>query len=227
MISPATSYGLSFSVQPTSTQANSDISAVTVQIVDKYGNPAALQSSIHLGLPSVAAFFVGSTRLTSTSLSTTTTGQAVFSNLQETKAGTYALVATATINSQSLSATSKSFVITPGPAVSMKFTSQPANGQYANSTLGATTGTVIVQLLDNYGNYVNQSNVPVTITIFNVTTKSTYGTQTTQVTNSLGQAVLSLMLSTAGTYDLIATSGSLTSSTSNPFIVTQAPQRWY
>ena len=72
-----------------------------------------------------------------------------------------------------------------------------------------------------------------TITIYNatitngvVTTGSIYGTKTTKATNSLGQAVFSLMLTTPGTYALTAKSGSLTSATSNGFIVTQAPPRW-
>ena len=219
-------YGLTFSVQPTNTQATKTINAVTVQIVDAYGNPVGQSDMVSLALSSATVTFVGGNPAVQTSSS----GSAVFSGLQVTTTGIYTMVATTTIadnqgNSKNVFATSKSFKITPGPAVSMVFTTQPANGQYVNSLLGATTGAVVVQLLDQYGNNATQPNVPVTFTITNMVTGMPYGTKPTKRTNSLGQAVVSLMLFAAGTYELTASSsaGLFTPVLSNPFAVTQAP----
>ena len=147
-ISASSAYGLSFTAQPTNTQAGKTINAtsggVIVQIVDKFGNPYGQSVPISVTVSSTTTPLVSTT--------TDSSGKAVFSTLQLTKAGTYSLVATLTTvtNSQGqlVSGTSKSFTITAGAAASMTFTSQPSGGQVVNSTLGASTGTVIVQMLD-------------------------------------------------------------------------------
>ena len=229
-ISSAAPYGLTFTVQPTNTQATKTLSSVTVQIIDKFGNPVAQSDLVSLALSSAKVSFLGGIP----SVQANNSGAAVFSGLQVTTTGTYTMLGTTTIadsqgNSQNVSTMSKSFTITPGPAVNMAFTTQPANGQFVNSMLGATTGTVIVQLLDIYGNNVNQPNVQVAITITDVTTGKTYGAKKTKLTNSLGQAVVSLTLFAASTYELTATSSlvAIPPALSNPFVVTQASQRWY
>ena len=203
---------------------------MTVQIIDKFGNPVAQSNLVSLALSSAKVSFLGGIP----SVQANNSGAAVFSGLQVTTTGTYTMLGTTTIadsqgNSQNVSTMSKSFTITPGPAVNMAFTTQPANGQFVNSMLGATTGTVIVQLLDIYGNNVNQPNVQVAITITDVTTGKTYGAKKTKLTNSLGQAVVSLTLFAASTYELTATSSlvAIPPALSNPFVVTQASQRWY
>ena len=223
-IIPAAAYGLSFFGQPTSTQAGVPLGGVSVEVIDRYGNVETLGSTqsynISLTLSSGPAMGSGTANSSANPVSISTLGV--------TKTGTYALVAKAT---GLASATLKSFAITPSSPAKMTFITQPANGQFVNSTLGATTGTVIVQLLDAYGNYVNQPNVSVIITIDNPGgTAAVPGySQKTIATNSLGQAVFSMMLTTKGTYALLATATTTTSSfsaTSKPFVVTQAAPRW-
>ena len=149
-----------------------------------------------------------------------------------TKTGTYTLVATS--GNLGVTANSKSFTITAGPPVSLAFITQPANGQYVNSTLGATTGTVIVQMYDQFGNLANQPNVPITITITNTGTSTPYST-TTKPTNTLGPGRVQLRclcvghLRPHGHKLPVETASDLTqtpfvSVTSNTFIVTQAAQ---
>ncbi len=83
IIKSSDAYGLSFSVQPTSTQVGKPISAVKVQIVDKYGNPYDQSANISLALSGTAS--LGGTKTSSTS----TSGIAIFSTLQVTRTGTY------------------------------------------------------------------------------------------------------------------------------------------
>ena len=240
-ITPAAAWGLSFVTQPTATMATGILNNLTVQIVDRYGNAVAQQgSSIALGLASGAPFFYdyndgnGSNAMPSANLVSDGNGQATFSTLQEHRTGTYSLKASDAADGFA-GATSKFFAITSGAAVSMAFTTQPAaSGQFLNSTLAASTGNVIVQLYDQFGNIAKQSNVPITITISDFF-GNPYGTATVKATNSSGQALFNLKLFAAGTFELTATSNPVTiasgyafsSIVSNSIVVTQALRRWY
>ena len=238
-ILPATASKLTFSVQPTGTQATGTIGSATVQIVDKYGNAEVNDSTDIISNINVAPARNLLTFSGTTSLSPGNLGNAAFTDLQQTTAGTYTLTATATINGKNLSAASKAFIITAGSPVYMVFSSRPIpNGMFLNSQLGATTGTVIVQIFDQYGNYVKPASIYVTIAIDNSDGSPTsYPTKTIK-TNSLGQALFSMTLSTAGSYELTATAtgpnGPLTLLnslnpivSSNTFVISQAPRRWF
>ncbi len=232
-ISPAAAYGLSFALQPTTTRADATINNVTVQIVDRYGNAVSSGGFISLALvaPSTSTATLGGT----TSLPAGASGNAVFNTLQVQTVGAYSLVAS-DAGDGFVAATSKSFTIISGTATSMAFLTQPASGQFINSALAASTGPVIVQLYDQFGNLATQAYTPIVITITNLTTGAT--STRTALTNAQGKATFNLLLALAGTYELTATSvpvitaSELTATpfdsiNSNTFVVTQATQRWY
>ena len=119
---------------------------------------------------------------------------------------------------------------TPGIPGSMTFITQPYSCQFVDSVLGTSPGTLVLQLFDQEGNSVGLGNIMVSLQIDNLTGGSS-SKGPTVMTNALGQAVFSLMLYEAGTYQLTATCfspvGPPLTVSSNPFIVTKAPQRWY
>ncbi len=196
---------LSLVNQPSQTAAGSDIGPVTVRIADRFGNSVA-GVAVAVGITGPGANTAGSLNTTAT-LTTDATGQAVFDPLTETRAGTYALVATA---SGIGSLKSRTFTVTAAAASTLTFVTQPQN-----VSAGGSLGAVTTQLLDPYGNVVTTAGTPVTMTISSGTLKG----NTTAVTSSLGRATFNtLSATTVGTYTLIA-SGAGLNGTSRSFVV--------
>lgn len=172
-----------------------------MQLADKYGN----------GVPSTAVslYISVGTVSGSTVISTNASGQAVFSTLSITKAGTYTFSTGAAGLSR---VSSSSFVITPATTTArLSFETQPVS-----TTVNATMAPVTVLVVDEYGNDI--SGVSVTLKL----SKNTLGGTVTVVTNASGQAIfnkLSVAAEASGYY-LTATSPGLTSVNSGTFSIT-------
>jgi adhesin/invasin len=185
----------------------------SVIVTDQFGNPKA----------SVSVTFAvtggGGTVNPTTAIATDAAGIAqVTSWTLGTVAGT---------NNNTLNATSVGLVGSPrtftasataGAATQLAITTQPAG---ATSNVNFTTQPV-VQLRDQFGNDVSQSNVAVTAAVFSGT--GTLGGTAAVNTNASGQAVFATlritgMLTGYGNHSLRFTSGSLTAATSGVFTV--------
>ena len=116
--------------------------AVTVQVLDQYGNLTADTSNVTIAIGTDP----GSGTLSGTATVAAVGGVATFSTLAINKVGTgYTLSAS---DGSLTGATSSSFNITPGVATQMAFGVQPTN-----TAAGASiTPAVTVQVLDQYGN---------------------------------------------------------------------------
>ena len=188
---------LTFMTQPVNT-ASGPISTVTVQVKDKYGNAV---SGTSVGL----ALSPGKLTSGTTTITTSPSGQAVFSDLVETTVGTYSLVASA---SGLTSITSNKFTISVGLATMLTFLTQPTK-----TTAGATLSTFTVAVVDQYGNVVPQAGRTIMIGENGLTT----GPYTT---NAQGQAIISNWTeSSAGSHQLTALSSGLTLALSNSFAI--------
>jgi len=187
---------LSFVSQPLTTgiTAGSTFGA-TVQVTDKYGNPVAgVSVSLSLGSSTITGI-------------TNPAGQAVFSNLSETVAGTYTLKAS--VAGQTSISTS-SFTIKAGAAAKLAFVTLPSSVS-AGSPFGA-----VVQVVDQYGNAVAQSGVVVSLAL----SSGTLSGSLTATTNSAGEALFSNLSDTvAGSYSLSASATGLKSG-SNSLTIT-------
>jgi adhesin/invasin len=180
-------------------------------VLDAFNNPVA-GASVTFTAPSSGASvtFGGSTTVT-TNGDGVATSPALTANSQSG-----AFQATA---STSGAGTPASFNLTntTGAANKLKFVQQPSN-----TAAGATIAPpVTVQLQDSFGNSVATPGVAVTVTLNPVTQRflAIAGT-TTQNTNSSGLATFNnLSVAQAGTYQLAATSGTITSAQSNTFII--------
>ncbi|HXT03166.1 MAG TPA: S8 family serine peptidase, partial [Casimicrobiaceae bacterium] len=107
---------LAFDVQPMDTQAGQAIApAVTVRILDAAGNQTASTASVTLVAngPGAASFTGGST-----TTAVGAAGVATFGNLHLNTAGSYTIGA---VSTELAAATSNSFNVTPGPAVTFAF----------------------------------------------------------------------------------------------------------
>ena len=200
---------LVFQQQPTNTAAGATMTpAVTVRVEDINGNvvPSAA-GAINLTL-------VGGSGLEGTLTITPENGIATFNDLSVSAPGSgYTLLAT----SPSLPpAVSAPFVITPGVSsapVKLAFLQQPSNA-LTKSTI-APAVTVVVE--DGTGNPVTNSTNPVTLALTGI--GGLAGTLTATPQNGIA-TFSNLSVGTAGTYTLTATSPSLTSATSDNFVIT-------
>jgi hypothetical protein len=126
-----------------------------------------------------------------------------------------------TAGADSVSATSgtlsgsDSIAVTPAAASKLVFSQQPTS-----TTAGSTLSTIIVRVLDTYGNLETSDNIDrVTLSLLSGTLAGT----TTQ-TVSGGIATFSdLSIAATGTYKLTAAATSRTSATSNSFTISTAP----
>ena len=211
----AAAHHLLINQQPTNTVAGQSISpAVTVQVVDQYGNLVTTDTSS-------VTFALGNNPTSATLGGTKTVaaagGVASFSALSITTVGTgYTLVATdGTLGG----VTSSSFGITPAAANHLAFLQQPTNTVAGTSITPALT----VQVLDLYGNVVTSDTSSVTAAIG---TNPGGGTLsgTVSVNAISGVATFStLSINKTGVgYTLTATDGSLGSGTSSTFNITPA-----
>ena len=202
---------LAVTAQPTNTVSATAISpAVTVQIQDAAGNLTTSNANVVMAI---------GTNPSSGTLSGTTTvaavsGTATFSTLQIDKAGVgYTLSATSGVLTSS---TSNTFNITAGAAAKLAVITQPTNTVSAT----AISPSVVVQIQDAAGN-LTTSTASVVMTIgTNPGSGSLSGTTT--VPAVAGSATFTtLKIDKAGTgYTLSASSGVLTSATSNTFNIT-------
>ncbi len=208
---------LGFAVQPGTTTAGAAIApAVSVNVLDKYGNVETGDNTDHVTL-SVAS---GPGTFTSGNTMTVTVsaGVASFSNVVLDTAGNYSLAENAT---GGLSGpVSSTFTINPAAPSQLVFSVQPST-----TTAGAAIApSVQVEALDSFGNLATNNNtLPVTLSVASDSGGFTSGSTTT-VTVSAGVATFSnLILNTAGSYVLAETAtGGLTGPNSAGFTITSA-----
>ncbi|MBI4547791.1 MAG: putative Ig domain-containing protein, partial [Ignavibacteriae bacterium] len=210
-ISSTSATQLAFVQQPTNTQAGAAITpSVTVQVRDTFGNDVAVSGvAITMTLSSGTGILSGTTTRT-----TNSSGLASFNDLSINLAGSKNLTA----SSGSLTpAVSNAFTISAGTASQLAFVQQPTN------TVAGTTisPAVTVQLRDAFGNDVAALGVEITLTLSSDT--GTLSGTTTRSTNSTGLATFDdLSINLMGSKNLTASSGLLTSATSNAFIISAA-----
>ncbi|HYK10632.1 MAG TPA: Ig-like domain-containing protein [Gemmatimonadales bacterium] len=211
-ITPGAATKLAFTVQPSTSAAGVSIApAVQVTALDAAGNTATgFNGSVSVAIGNNP----GGATLQGTAGITATAGMANFSDLSLTKVGAgYTLTAAAT----SLSgATSNGFDITPAPAASLVFTTQPAS-----DTSGGTLGTIQVTARDGFGNTATGFATQVTLTISNNAGGGTL-TGTAGATPVSGVASFpGLSIDKSGTgYTLSAAATGVTGTTSSGFNVT-------
>ena len=146
-ITPAAPYQLAFSQQPTTTVAGQAIGpAVTVQVLDQYGNLVTTDNTdqVTLGIASGPGIFTSG----ATATATVSAGVATFGNLVLDTAGSYTLSESATGGITGLASTS--FVVTPNAAgKQLVITTQPSSAAAAGVPFGTQP---VVKEEDNFGN---------------------------------------------------------------------------
>jgi hypothetical protein len=210
-----------FTTQPAGATAGTAFTTQpVVSVTDDYGNvdtgyTGAVTLAITSGTGASGATLSGTTTVTAID------GVATFTDLSIDTAGTgYSLTAT---SGSLLYATSDSFdvaAVTP-VATTFVFTTQPAG-----ATAGAAfTTQPVVSVVDANGNVVTGFTGAVTLAITSgtgVSETNLSGTLTVNAVNGVA-TFTDLSIDTAGSgYSLTATSGSLTSVSSNPFDVAAA-----
>ena len=227
---PAVATHLVFGLSPTNTVAGVTISpAVTVRILDQYGNLVTSDSSdqITLAVATGPGSFTGG----STTTVTTIAGVATFSNLQLDTAGTYNLRATGT--SGLSGSTSNFFTVSPAAASSITVSAPAtvtagrafsvtvtAHDQFGNIATGYT-GTVRFTTNDPGAGVVvpvNSTLVNGTRTFTNAVVLVTAGNRTvtaTDTVNSSITATASIVVTPAATSTVVVSSA-------NPSVVGQA-----
>ena len=212
---------LAFSVQPAVTTAGREIvPALVVRVLDadsnlalSYGNAPTDSVALSFGANPAGGLLYGTTLKVRAQA-----GIATFADVRINRAGTgYKLAATATSLAPD---TSAAFEITPGPAVSLAFTTQPTN-----TTAGrAIAPPVVVTARDSMGNTATSFTGSVAMGLganpaggtLNGATSSGAVAGVAQFTN--------LRIRKSGTgYSLAASSGGLPTVTSATFTITPAP----
>jgi hypothetical protein len=206
-INPAAAAQLVIQQAPTTGTAGVALSpAVKVAVQDQFGNLVSTYSIVTLTLSS-GTFSTGQT----TATAGVSSGIATFSSLTLKTAGNYTLTA----SDGTLPVTSFSVTISPAAASKLVFIQQPP----AAGTAGVPLSPAItVAVEDQFGNIVN-SAATVTLTL----SSGTFSNGSTTATASAVGGVAtfgSLSIKTAGTYTLLASSGSLTTATSTSTKIT-------
>jgi hypothetical protein len=213
-IPPAAETKLVFSTEPPATgSAGIALSPpVVVTAEDQFNNTFTGDSTSSVTLTLNGGTFAGGSNAVSAQLSS---GVATFSNLVINAAGTYTLTAT---DGLLTSATSSSFTI--AASSKLAFTQQPTQ-----TVAGADISpAVTVAVEDASGNTITTDNSFVTLTLSSGSFAN--GSTTVTVQAISGVATFStLVINTAGSYNLKATDGTLPATQSNPFnIVAQGSQ---
>ncbi|MEI8196523.1 MAG: hypothetical protein WCI73_11490, partial [Phycisphaerae bacterium] len=200
-----------FSALPATNTAGQNIApALIVNVLDATGHIVTTDSSsvtIAINSGPAGATLGGTTTVAAVN------GVATFNNLSLTTAGAYTLKAT---DGTLTLATSTSFTINSTVASKLAFVQQPTAVTAGQNIAPAVT----VNVLDQYGNLVTTDNSNVMIAL-NSGSGTLSGTTTVAAVN--GVATFSnLALTTTGVYTLVATDGTLTSTTSNSFTVNPA-----
>ncbi|MHA8100172.1 beta strand repeat-containing protein, partial [Aquirufa aurantiipilula] len=202
---------LSFSVQPSNTAALSSINpAVKVRIEDAFGNLTTSTANVTIDFGTNA----GSGTLSGTKTVAAIAGVATFSDLSINTAATgYTFSAT---SSGLIGATSDAFNITTSGAAKLAFSVQPSN-----ALAGAEISPSIkVKILDAAGNPTTATD-NITLSIDTNPASGTLSGTLTQaaVAGEATFAGISINKSSASSYKLKATSGSLTEAISNTFVI--------
>jgi hypothetical protein len=203
-IAPAAASKLAFQSIPASGTAGVVLAtAVKVAVEDAYGNVVTSDmSTVTLGIATGPGAFASGSTLSVAAVN----GIATFNNLVLNTSGKY------TVNAADGSLTvptSGTFTINPAGASKVVFQTQPP----ASGTAGvALSPAITVAVEDQFGNIVTSAST-VTLTLSSGT--FTNGSNTVLVATSGGIATFnSLKIKSAGTYTLLASSGSLATDTS-------------
>jgi sugar lactone lactonase YvrE len=210
-VSPTASR-LGVTTQPPSSVAAGDAFTVTVGVLDANGNPVVGYGgpvSVAPGPNSPAGAVLGGTTTV-----TPVNGFATF-NLSETTAGNFPFLV---FTADGVTGTSSNPIgVAPLAPAALAFGQQPVN-----AVAGQTIAAVTVELLDRYGNVINgsASSGSVTLALGSNAGGAVLGGTATE-TAAFGVADFGdLTIDRAGTYTLVATSGTLQPVTSAPFSIT-------
>jgi hypothetical protein len=211
-IPPSAETKLVFSTEPPATgSAGIALSPpITVSALDQFNNVFTADSSSMVTLTLNGGTFAGGGNTVSAQLSS---GVATFANLIISAAGSYTLTAT---DGALTSATSSSFTI--AASTKLVFTQQPSQ-----TVAGvAMSPAVTVAVENSSGNVITTDNSMVTLTL----SSGSFANGSTTITAQAQSGVATfntLVIDTAGSYNLTASDGSLPTTQSNPFnIVAQA-----
>jgi hypothetical protein len=211
-VSPGVAVGLTFTVQPASTQAGALIApAVEVRVVDAFGNTVTASSdAINM---SIGVNPSGGT-LSGTATVVAVQGVAVFSDLRIDKAGAgYTLEASSAGGSP---ATSNPFDITATVPTGLAFTVQPSDVMAGDSI----TPPVEVTVLDSHGSRIPGNTSSVTLSLgVNPGGSTLRGTLVVSAVDGVA-TFPDLSLDQAGSgYTIVASAQGITTASSVPFAV--------
>ena len=213
-VTPAVASKLGFVVQPTNVPVTSTIApAVQVAVQDQFGNTVTTGTAVGVSLALSGTGAV----LTGGGSTNTANGVVSFSGLSVNTAGTYTLTASATGATLSNGVSNTFTVVAAGGAIKLGFTTQPPSTATAGTNLTAYS----VALQDASGNTVTT----VGPTQIQVSVLSGPGALagTLFASTSGGVATFSsTLLQKAGTYKLLATSGSYRADSSTAVSVAPA-----
>ncbi len=205
-ISPAAATRVAFVQIPTAGTAGQVLGSALATIEDQFGNVVSGYS----GSVTVRVSSGPSTQLGGTLTQTIRAGSAVFGDLVLTTAGRYTLSAA---SAGLAGATSKTLSISPAAATRVVFTRVPPSG-----IDGQALGTVQAAIEDQYGNVVMGYRGSVTVGVHTGPSTTLGGTLTGAVQSGIA-SWSNLVLATAGSYTLSATSGALTAGISSAIVV--------
>jgi hypothetical protein len=198
---------LVFATQPTTTSAGQAISTVTIDVENGSGQVLTdFNSEVTISLASGPGTLGGTVTVDAVD------GVAHFNDLVIDKAGTYTLEAT---TGDVPDTVSDSFSIVPAAAAELAFVQEPTTAAGA----AIITPAITVAVEDQFGNVVTSDSSSVTLAIAEGTAGAAlHGTTTEPDVDGL--ATFNVGINLAGTYELTATDGSLTSATSTSFVIT-------
>jgi hypothetical protein len=208
-VTPGAGAHLVFSSEPATVQAGTKFSPpISVTVEDQLGNVIASTGTITVAL---GAHPAGATLLGTTTIAAVD-GTATFEDLALPTAGTgYTLSATSAAYG---TATSTTFAIQPGSATQLAFVQQPGD-IYQGSPFSPA---VSVRVLDAFGNLATSSTASISLAAAPGEAATLSGTATVGVVG--GTATFAgVSVLTAGTFELAASSGSLSAATSDSFQV--------
>jgi len=200
-VSAAAAAQLGVTSQPASVATGSAFSLV-VSEEDQYGNPITTYN----GTVTIAVLTGPSTNLGGTLTVTAHNGVANFSGLTLTTLGTYTIQATAQPGSGLAPGTSNPIVVTNAPASQLVVFTQPPLA----ANLGLAFGPVVIQAEDKYGNLATNFNGTVQLSVASGPTSAIGGTVTATAVGGIA-TFSGVILNTAGTYVLLASSVGLNS----------------
>ena len=198
-VSPAAAYKLVWQTAPsTSAVAGTTMNSIVVLVEDAYGNIVTTDHSTVTLTINNGAFGNGSSTMTATA----SNGVATFSTVSIKATGIYQITAS---DSASLNnVTSSNITITPADMASLAFQQNPTSGTAGVSLMPS----VKVQVLDQYGNLV-KATTTVTLTLGSGTFSNGSNSITANSVNGVA-TFGAMILTSAGTFTLTASAGTLT-----------------